>query len=98
MPARLNRRRYREAVSALKEIIANQKTPAQRRLRAVETLLSIYDRHDRSEERKESRKRSEAQTEAGAEAEAATTMKPETAEGAAARFIDEMRQKGRNEQ
>jgi Mn-containing catalase len=58
MPARLNRRRYREAVAALKELISNPKTPPQRKLRAIETLLGIYDRHDRTEAARESRKRS----------------------------------------
>lgn len=49
---RLNRRRYRESVAALKEIIGDKKTPALRKLRAIDTLLSIYDRHDRTEARK----------------------------------------------
>jgi hypothetical protein len=52
---RLNRRRYRESVTALKEIIADRDAPAARRLHAIDTLLGIYDRHDRTEARKESR-------------------------------------------
>lgn len=54
---RLNRRRYRESVVALKEIIGDKKTPPQRKIRAIEMLLSIYDRHDRNEERKAAQKR-----------------------------------------
>lgn len=49
---RLNRRRYKEATAALKEIIGDKKQPAQRRLVAIQTLLGIYDRHDRSEKSK----------------------------------------------
>ncbi len=52
---RINRRRYRESVTALKEIIADKDAPAARRLHAIDTLLGIYDRHDRTEARKESR-------------------------------------------
>lgn len=49
---RLNRRRYRESVAALKDIIRDPKTPPLRKLRAIDTLLSIYDRHDRLEARR----------------------------------------------
>lgn len=61
MPARLNRRRYRECVNALKQIISSPRTPPQRKLRAVETLLGIYDRHDQSELRRLRRQTAEAQ-------------------------------------
>ena len=54
---RLNRRRYKESVTALKEIIADKKTPPARRLHAIETLLGIFDRHDRTEAQKEARRR-----------------------------------------
>jgi hypothetical protein len=57
MPARLNRRRYREIVAALKEVIADKKAPQQRRLRAVETLMEVYARHDRTEAAKEARRK-----------------------------------------
>jgi hypothetical protein len=57
MPARLNRRRYREVIAMLKEIISDKKAPAARRLRAGETLLEVYARHDRTEAQKEARKR-----------------------------------------
>ncbi|MBS1799552.1 MAG: hypothetical protein JSS95_06965 [Acidobacteria bacterium] len=92
MPARLNRRRYREIVSALKEIISDKKTPQQRRLRATETLLGVYDRHDRQEERKAQRRATEttdAPTPTNTPSEA-----HETAEEAAARFLASMKQKG----
>ena len=56
MPARLNRRRYREIVATLKEVIADKKAPQQRRLRAVETLMEVYARHDRSEVEKARRR------------------------------------------
>jgi hypothetical protein len=54
--ARLNRRRYKEATAALKELIADKKQPPQRRLVAIQTLLGIYDRHDRTERQKSYRK------------------------------------------
>ncbi|WP_047495874.1 hypothetical protein [Terriglobus sp. TAA 43] len=57
--ARLNRRRYREVVSCLKQIIADEKAPQQRRLRAVELLLGVFERHDKNELRKGSLRRSE---------------------------------------
>jgi hypothetical protein len=56
---RLNRRRYRESVNALKEIISDKRTPPLRKLRAIDTLLSIYDRHDRNEAAKEARRRAQ---------------------------------------
>jgi hypothetical protein len=61
MPARLNRRRYREIVAALKELIADQKAPQQRRLHAIETLMEVYARHDRTEADKARRKTAESQ-------------------------------------
>jgi hypothetical protein len=57
MAARLNRRRYREVVATLKELIADKKAPAARRLRAVETLMEVYRRHDATEAAKETRRR-----------------------------------------
>lgn len=88
MSARLNRRRYREAVAALKEIISSPKTPAQRRLRAVETLLGIYDRHDRTEAAKEARKRpTDTQNSPENPELAEAPAVPETAEEAARKFL-----------
>ena len=46
--ARLNQRRYAEVVALLKSVIVNENTKLEQRLRATETLLGIYDRHDRS--------------------------------------------------
>ena len=57
MPARLSRRRYKEIVSMLKELIADKKQPAGRRLQAGQTLLEVYARHDRTEAQKDARKR-----------------------------------------
>lgn len=87
MPARLNRRRYREAVTALKEIIGNPKTPAQRRLRAIETLLGIYDRHDRTEARKEAAKRVAIEGTLTRDADTAEAAAPESTEEKIDRFL-----------
>lgn len=93
MPARLNRRRYREIVSALKEIISDKKTPQQRRLRATETLLGVYDRHDRQEERKAAERRA-AETSNVPTPIQTVEETQETAEEAAARFLASMSKKG----
>lgn len=69
---RLNRRRYRESVNVLKEIIADKKAPALRKLRAIDTLLGIYDRHDRTEQQKEARRELAAERAAQASAFAQT--------------------------
>lgn len=95
MPARLNRRRYRECVNALKEVVGNPKTPPQRKLRAIETLLGIYDRHDRTEQQKEQRRRSTQQSihEAAEEQEPQQPV-PQTiedAEAEARRFLQRVR-------
>lgn len=92
MPARLNRRRYREIVAALKEVIADPKATRMQRLRAVDTLIGVYDRHDRTEAQKEQRRRAAEATEAAQGAgQPDTSSEPpastETAEEAAARFL-----------
>lgn len=97
MPARLNRRRYREAVAALKEIIADKKTPPQRKLRAVETLLGIYDRHDRSENEKARRRAAEATREPGqAETPAPAPLTREDALREAQQFLARVNEKESN--
>ncbi len=56
MPARLNRRRYREVVATLKELVSDPKATRSQRLRAVETLLSVFDRADKSEAVRQARR------------------------------------------
>lgn len=89
MPARLNRRRYREIVATLKEVIADKKAPQQRRLRATETLLSVYERHDRNEERKAAQRRAADTTDVPTSTNAPVEIQ-ETAEAAADRFLKSM--------
>jgi hypothetical protein len=50
---RLNRRRYAEVVRLLKEVIQNVNTTIDRRLRAADTLIGIYDRLDKSAARRD---------------------------------------------
>jgi len=69
MPARLNRRRYRDIVALLKELIADKKAPQQRRLKAAETLMEVYARHDRNEERKAAQKRAVDASQGGGQPE-----------------------------
>ena len=52
MATRLNRKRYTIATKALNNMIASEKTGTARRLRAIELLLGLYERHDRYEERR----------------------------------------------
>jgi nucleoid-associated protein YgaU len=85
----LNRRRYRESVNALKEIIGDRRTPPLRKLRAIDTLLSIYDRHDRTEAAKEARRRTQSAPEAPGEPtapSAAPTGEEETVDAFLARI------------
>ena len=49
---RIGRRRYAEAIRLLKGVIANETQPIERRLRAVDKLLDVYDRNDRTYERR----------------------------------------------
>jgi hypothetical protein len=70
--ARLNRRRYREVVATLKEIISDKKAPQQRRLRAVEMLLEVYSKHDRMEERRAAQKRASDAPETPGQPDAST--------------------------
>ena len=94
MPARLNRRRYREVVSMLKEVIADPKATRKERLRAGETLLAIYERHDRTEETKARRRVAEAVT---GDAAQPSTPEPvaaeQSAEEAARAFLDRLNSK-----
>jgi len=92
MPARLNRRRYREIVATLKEVISDPKATRMQRLRATETLLGVYDRHDRQEERKAVQRRATAPQETPTPADTPEETQ-ETAEKAAARFLESMKQK-----
>ncbi len=86
---RLNRRRYRESVNALKEIIADKKTPPLRKLRAIDTLLSIYDRHDRTETEKARRRA--AETAQGDGQPATPSDAPETTEESVDEFLARIR-------
>jgi hypothetical protein len=90
---RLNRRRYRESVAALKEIIGDKKTPALRKLRAIDTLLGIYDRHDRTEASKEARRKAGDAPDGDDQPEASPETQ-ETPEQVTARILERYRTKG----
>jgi hypothetical protein len=96
MPARtprLNRRRYVEVVRLLKETITNRSVALKVRLNAADTLLSIYDRHDRQLERKGRTAESELTT---ASEEPIPVVEPETAEQIADRLISTYGRKDTN--
>lgn len=54
---RLGRKRFAEAVKYLKTVIADGKRPDRLRMQAVESLLTIYDRNDRTLAQYEARRR-----------------------------------------
>jgi hypothetical protein len=93
MSARLNRRRYREVVAMLKEVVSNPKATTKQRLQAGQTLLEVYARHDRTEAVKQVRRRAaEATSDPGALEQPETVTQPtETAEEAAQRFLETIR-------
>lgn len=80
----------------LKGVISNDKTSLDRRLRAVDTLLSVYDRADKAAER---RAREAAQADAPdagvpVSAEQTQDAAPQlTAEQQAEQFLEKMRRK-----
>lgn len=92
--ARLNRRRYLEIVKLLKEVIANEKAGLARRMKAADTLIAVYERHDRAQERKQAQRATGAATDPS---EPQTETEPvETAEQAATRFLAQMAAKKGN--
>jgi hypothetical protein len=58
--AKLSRRKYAVAVKALNQIISSPTTGVDKKLKAVEMLLSLHERHDRMQERAEARARKDA--------------------------------------
>jgi hypothetical protein len=60
MAAKLSRRKYAVAVRGLNQIINNDKAGTDKKLRAIELLLSLHERHDRMQERAEARVRKDA--------------------------------------
>jgi hypothetical protein len=90
---RLNRRRYSEVVKLLKSVIADEKQPIERRMRAADRLLDVYDRADKIIERRaREAARAEAVEPAGSVAVEQTQDAPElTAEQQAEAFLEKMR-------
>ena len=54
---RLGRKRFAEATKYLKAVVADNTKPDRMRMQAVESLLAIYDRNDRTLAQYEQRKR-----------------------------------------
>lgn len=57
MPARLSRKRYTEIVRYLKTVINDPNKSDRLRMAAVESLLEVFARHDRSELQRDQRRR-----------------------------------------
>jgi hypothetical protein len=60
MAAKLSRRKYAIATKALNQIIGRENTPVDKRLRAIELLFDLHERHDKMQARAEARARKEA--------------------------------------
>ena len=95
---RLNRRRYAEVVTLLKGIVTDQKQPVERRMRAADRLMDLYDRNDKLAERLARRERIDSldsdaeETSAATSTESDAVSEPElSAEEAAARFLASVR-------
>jgi hypothetical protein len=58
--AKLSRRKYAVATKALNQIIGREATPVDKRLRAIELLFNLHERHDKMQARAEARARKEA--------------------------------------
>ena len=97
MPARLSRKRYTEITRYLKSVIADESKSDRMRMAAVESLLEVYARHDRTELQKEARKRASDAPQDASQPEEAPEA-PETPEQAAERIIASVRQRGRTNQ
>lgn len=95
MPARLSRKRYSEITRYLKAVIDDENKSDRMRMAAVESLLEVYARHDRTEAQKEARRRG---TEAAQDASQpiAPPEAPESAEERAERFLQRFRAQREN--
>jgi DNA anti-recombination protein RmuC len=60
MAAKLSRRKYAVAVKGLNQIVNSPTTGVDKRLKAIELLLNLHERHDRMQERAEARERKAA--------------------------------------
>jgi hypothetical protein len=60
MAAKLSRRKYAVAVKGLNQIINSPTTGVDKKLKAIELLLNLHERHDRMQERTEARERKAA--------------------------------------
>jgi hypothetical protein len=96
MPARLSRKRYTEITRYLKAVIDDESKADRLRMAAVESLLEVYARHDRSELQREYRRRAAEGAQDASQPEEAPEA-PESAEEAAERIIASVRQRGRTQ-
>lgn len=96
---RLNRRRYRESVAALKQIISCPQTTQARKLQSINILLGIFDRSDRSASLREQRERAAKAALAGealpVETAPESTESTESTEDVVERFLEAIREKRR---
>ena len=60
MAAKLSRRKYAVATKALNQIISREATPVDKRLKAIELLFNLHERHDKMVARAEARARKDS--------------------------------------
>jgi hypothetical protein len=87
---RLGRKRFAEAVAYLKGVISDNTRSDKLRMQAVESLIAIFDRNDRTTAQHEQRKRAQ-ETAQGASPAPVVPETPETAEERADRFLARIR-------
>lgn len=91
MPARLSRKRYTEITRYLKAVIADKTKPDRLRMAAVESLLEVYARHDRSEAERVRRKAAEGAQ--GAPQPAGACQAADAQEESTEQFLERLRRR-----
>lgn len=97
--ARLNQRRYSAVVKLLKGVISDEKQPLDKRIRAADRLIDVYDRNDRLADRLARREavRTDTQDEPGTPTTDVQGAAPElSAEQEAELFLERMRSRHAN--
>ena len=90
---RLGRKRFAEAVKYLKAVVADKTKSDRMRMQAVESLIAIYDRNDRTLAQYEARRKAQEASQ-DSEQPTAPEQAHETPEEAADRIITAVRNRG----
>jgi hypothetical protein len=88
---RLGRKRFAEAVKYLKTVIADDTRSDKMRMAAIESLIAIFDRNDRTTAQLEQRRRKDAEAAQGASPAPEMPEAQESAEERAEAFLRRIR-------